>query len=77
VSWFRRRSPRLGAGADTAVIAASVYLGPLLPGYLVTTVQYPHTGMAWWEVGPPLVLVTVTGALLVASAARTQHLSRL
>jgi hypothetical protein len=34
-------------------IAAAVYLGPLLPGYLVTTVQYPSMGMAWWEVGPP------------------------
>jgi hypothetical protein len=58
-------------------IAAAVYLGPLLPGYLVTTVQYPSMGMAWWEVGPPLVIVTVTGALLVASAARAHHLSRL
>jgi hypothetical protein len=58
-------------------IAAAVYLGPLLPGYLVTTVQYPSMGMAWWEVGPPLVIATVTGALLVASAARAHHLSRL
>jgi hypothetical protein len=58
-------------------IAAAVYLGPLLPGYLATTVQYPHTSMAWWEVGPPLAIATVTGALLVASAARAQHLSRL
>jgi hypothetical protein len=58
-------------------IAAAVYLGPLLPGYLVTTVQYPPMGMAWWEVGPPLVIATVTGALLVASAARARHLSRL
>jgi hypothetical protein len=58
-------------------IAAAVYLGPLLPGYLVTTVQYPHMSMAWWEVGPPLVIAAVTGALLVASAARAHHLSRL
>jgi hypothetical protein len=58
-------------------IAAAVYLGPLLPGYLVTTVQYPHMSMAWWEVGPPLVVAAVTGALLVASAARAHHLSRL
>ena len=33
--------------------------------------------MAWWEVGPPLVVAAVTGALLVASAARAHHLSRL
>jgi hypothetical protein len=58
-------------------IAAAVYLGPLLPGYLVTTVQYPHMSMAWWEVGPPLVVAAVTGALLVASAVRAHHLSRL
>ena len=58
-------------------IAAAVYLGPLLPGYHVTTVPYPPMGMAWWEVGPPLVIATVTGALLVASAARAHHLSRL
>ena len=43
-------------------IAAAINLGPLLPGYLVTTVQYPPMGMAWWEVGPPLVIATVTGA---------------
>jgi len=34
--------------------------------------------MAWWGgVGPPLAIATITGALLVASAARARHLSRL
>jgi hypothetical protein len=44
---------------------------------LLVAVRYPPMGMAWWEVGPPLVIATVTGALLVASAARAHHLSRL
>lgn len=56
-------------------IAAAVYLGPLLGGYLVWTVQYPRLSMAWWEVRPPLTIATISGALLVASAARP--LSRL
>jgi hypothetical protein len=58
-------------------IAAAVYIGPLLGGYLVTTIQYPPMGMAWWEVGPPLAIATVTGTLVAASAARARHLSRL
>jgi hypothetical protein len=57
-------------------IAAAVYLAPLLGGYLVTAAQYPP----WPGLGGkccPLVVATVIGALLAASAARAHHLSRL
>jgi len=58
-------------------IAAAVYLAPLLAGYLVTAVQEPPMAMAGWAVLPPLVIATVTGTLLAASAARARQLSRL
>ena len=58
-------------------IAAAVYLGPLLGGYLVTTVLDPPEHGLVGGVGPPLAIATITGALLVASAARARHLSRL
>jgi hypothetical protein len=55
-------------------IAAAVYLAPLLGGYLVSAVQSPMA-RAWWKCCP-LVVATVIGALLAASAARAHHLSR-